>query len=104
MKIFYQRTGGFTGMLISYDIDVETLPPEDADALSGLVNTADFFTLPSEIQSNQSGADQFQYKLTVETKEQQHTIAFGDAAVPENLSPLLDKIRILSRTGKVGGK
>jgi hypothetical protein len=102
MKIFYQRTGGFAGMRISYDIDVEKLPPEEADTLGGLVSKANFFELPSEIQSDQPGADNFHYELTVEIEEQQHTVAFGDATVPENLGPILDKIRILSRTGQLG--
>jgi len=98
MRISYRRTGGFAGMVMKFDLTTETLPQEEADELQELVASADFFSLPNVIPSNPQGADQFQYKLTVEADEQQHTIEVGDAAVPENLWPLLNKIRILSRS------
>jgi hypothetical protein len=98
MKISYQRTGGFAGMVISFDFATEMLSIEEAEEIQDLVFSADFFELPAVIPSSTPGADQFQYKLAVETEEQQHTIEVGDAAVPENLWPLLDKIRILSRS------
>ena len=98
MKISYRRTGGFAGMVMSFDIDTETLPEEQAGEIQGLVSAADFFALPATITSSAPGADQFQYKLTVETEGRRHTVEVGDAAVPENLWPLLNKIRVLSRS------
>ena len=100
MKISYRRTGGFAGMVMSFDLTTDTLPPEEADEIQDLVDTADFFSLPDVIPSDAPGADQFQYRLTVEADEQQHTVEVGDAAVPENLWPLLNKIRVLSRTSR----
>ena len=99
MKISYRRTGGFAGMILSYNIDVDDLPPEEADELGRLISAADFFKLPFEIRSETPGADQFEYTLTIETDEVQHTVKFGDAAMPENLWPLVNKIRLLSRSG-----
>jgi len=98
MKISYRRTGGFAGMFITYDIDVDTLPPAEVDELGDLVTNADFFNLPSEIRSVAPSNDQFQYSLTIETNEIQYTVDVGDGAVPEKLQPLLNKLRILSRT------
>ena len=62
MKISYRRTGGFAGMVISFDVDTETLASEEEDEIQGLVASADFFTLPAVIPSNPPGADQFQYQ------------------------------------------
>jgi hypothetical protein len=98
MKISYRRTGGFAGMVMSFDIATETMPPDEADEIQDLVKNADFFSLPEIISSESPSADQFQYQLTVENNEQLHTVEVGDAAVPENLWPLLDKIRVLSRS------
>jgi hypothetical protein len=100
MKISYRRTGGFAGMVMSFDIDTETLPVEQAEEIQGLVSAADFFSLPATIPSAAPGADQFQYKLTVESEEGRHTVDLGDAAVPDDLRPLLDKIRVLSRSAR----
>lgn len=98
MKISYQRTGGFAGMVMSFEIATDTLPLVEAEELQNLVNSADFFGLPKIIPSNSSGADQFQYQLTVETDEQLHSVEAGDSAMPENLWPLINKLRVLSRS------
>jgi hypothetical protein len=100
MRISYRRTGGFAGMVMKFDLATETLPKEEADELKDLVDSADFFSLPDVISSDSHsrGADRFQYRLTVEAEEQQHTVEVGDASVPENLWPLLNKIRVLSRS------
>lgn len=98
MRISYRRTGGFAGMVMRFDLATENLPQEEADELRELVTSADFFSLPDIIPSHAPGADQFQYKLTVEYEEQQHTVEVGDASVPESLWPLLNKIRVLSRS------
>lgn len=100
MKISYRRTGGFAGMVISFDLDSDTLPSDEADELANLLTTADFFELPTKITPDSSVADQFQYTITVETEEQQHTIDVGDAAIPESLWPLLNKLKVLSRTSR----
>jgi hypothetical protein len=100
MKISYQRSGGFAGMLISFDVATETLLMEEAEEIQELVVSSDFFALPAVIPSSTPGADQFQYKLTVEIEEQQHTVEVGDAAIPESLQPLLNKLRVLSRTAR----
>ena len=92
MKISYRRTGGFAGMVMSFDIDTESLTAEEAEEIQELVDDADFFELPKIIPSTAAGVDRFQYKLTIE-----HTIEVGEAAVPETLEPLLDKLRVLSR-------
>jgi hypothetical protein len=100
MRISYRRTGGFAGMVMKFDLATETLPQEDADELQELVASADFFSLPDVIPSDPRGADRFQYQLTIEHEEQQHTVKVGDGSMPENLWPLLDKIRVLSRASR----
>lgn len=98
MKISYQRTGGFAGMVMSFSIYTESLPPEEDEELKNLVAAADFFQLPAKIDSDTLVPDQFHYIITVETEVQQHTVKVGDAALPENLAILLNKLRLLSRT------
>jgi hypothetical protein len=100
MKISYQRTGGFAGMKISYELITENLLFEDAEELNQLLIESDFFNLPDQISAQNMGNDQFQHRLTVEAEERQHSVEFSDAAVPENLWPLLNQIRILSRKGR----
>ena len=98
MKISYQRTGGFAGMVMSFDLDIADLPSEEADELANLVASAKFFELPVKISTDASIPDQFQYVVTVETEGKQHSVEVGDASMPENLWPLLEKLRVLSRS------
>ncbi len=98
MKISYRRTGGFAGMVMAFEIVTDSLSAEEAAELQELVASADFFALPAEIISNSPVTDQFQYKLTVVTEKQQHSVEVGDAAVPENLWPLINQLRLLSRS------
>lgn len=100
MKISYRRTGGFAGMVMRYEFDTDSLSTEDAEELTRMVDSVKFFALPSEIPSTGAGADQFEYRLTVETEGQQHTVEVGDAAVPDDLWPLLNKLRVLSRSNR----
>jgi hypothetical protein len=97
MRISYQRTGGFAGMVMSFDVQTETLPADEANDLKNLVDAAGFFDLPSKIVSDELSRDKFQYQLTITTEDEQHTVEVGDAAVPNSLWPLLEKLRILSR-------
>jgi len=54
------------------------------------------------LEAPSGGADRFQYEVTVERDEDQHTIEAGEAAVPENLQPLLQHLERLARRSRRG--
>ena len=97
MRIQFERTGGIAGMHIAATVETESLPPDEAQSLHDLVKAARFFDLPAVIEPPQSGADQFKYKLTVESEGRQHTVEVGDASAPETLQPLLRRLTVLAR-------
>src|SRR5260221_13885971 len=74
MKISFVRTGGFAGLRLAATIDSATLSPEEAAQLQALVDNAKFFALPANVKGKTSGADRFQYAITIETPDQQHTV------------------------------
>lgn len=98
MKIQFERSGGFAGMLLNTTIDSSDLPPEEARALQAELEAADFFNLPAKIDDRSRGADRFQYRITVEEKDRRHTVEFGEAAAPPNLQPLVERLSTLART------
>jgi hypothetical protein len=95
-RIKYERTGGFTGMRIAADIEPDNLPEEQARTLLDLLDDMDFDELPEHL-TNDAGADQFTYTITVETKKWEHTIVTGDASAPEKLQQLLEILNRLAR-------
>ena len=100
MRIQFERSGGFAGMHITATFDTDSLPPEEGDRLREMVEAADFFNLPPTSATRTAGADQFQYKVTVEAEGRQHTVETGDATAPDTLSPLLRRLTVLARSGQ----
>lgn len=90
MDIHFERSGGFAGLHLSHDIGSSDLTPEEGNELNRLVNSSHFFDLPSELRATSPGADRYRYKLTLNNGPQQHTVAIDEAAVPENLRPLIN--------------
>ncbi len=98
MRIHFERTGGFAGMRMTATVDTESLPAEEGGELQELVEAAGFFDLPAVITIGAPGADRFRYKLTVEAEGQRHTVEVGEAAAPEALRPLLQRLTAVTRS------
>ena len=102
MKIQLERSGGFTGIPLRSSIDTDLLDPEESKALEAMVASTGFFELPASFLSPKTGADRFNYKLTVADKARSHTIEFNEANAPESLSPLIKKMTLLGRSAPKG--
>jgi hypothetical protein len=102
MRIEFVRTGGFAGMRMATTVNTDSLPPDEARVLRESVDAARFFDLPPVIASPTPGADRFQYKITVEAEGRRHTVELGEAAVPEALQPLIQRLTTLARTARSG--
>ncbi|HEX6305061.1 MAG TPA: protealysin inhibitor emfourin [Anaerolineales bacterium] len=98
MRIQFERSGGFAGLLVQTTVDTDSRPPPEADKLVNLVEEANFFDLPAQITSPSPGADQFQYKVTVEEGDQRHTVEISEPAAPDALRPLLRELTLRARS------
>ncbi len=90
MRILFERTGGFAGRKLEGSLDTATLPSSQTRRLKELLKKSGFFDLPPILESAQPGADQFNYKVTVETREGKHTVEARETAIPRPMRPLLD--------------
>jgi hypothetical protein len=99
-RIKFERTGGFAGMRIATDLKLDELPDAQADKLSGLLDDLDFEELPEQMINKDSMPDQFTYKITVQTKEGEHTVVMGDSSGSEKMQELLQLLNRLARTQK----
>jgi len=89
MRLSFERSGGFTGILQTKTFDTDALTNEAAAQLIHLVEAADFFRLPAMIATT-AQPDRFQYQITIETGDRQHTINVSESTAPGTLRPLLD--------------
>ena len=92
MKIYFERSGGFAGMLTSVGVDTSSLPSEQAGQIQNMVENANFFNVsPAQPQSKSGPADYFTYKITVEAEDgRTHTVECTDIAMQPSIKPLID--------------
>jgi hypothetical protein len=96
--IKFERTGGFAGMRVAKDFEMNELPDEQAQALLKLLEDLDFKELPKQMMGSTSTPDQFTYTITVETKDWKHTVVTGEASAPEKMQELLQLLNRLARS------
>ena len=100
MKIYFERSGGFAGMLSSTTVDTQNLSSKEANEIKNLVQKAHFFELPSKLSQSSSkttkgAADYFVYKITIQNNnnnnnQSQHSVECNDVNIQPTLRPLID--------------
>ena len=96
-RIKFERTGGFAGIRIAADIELEDLPKEQADRLCELMDDVDFDELPENLMKGNPVPDGFTYSITVESEEGQHTVTTSDTSAPTKMQPLLELLFQIAR-------
>jgi hypothetical protein len=90
MRIHFERTGGFAGLVLATTVESDTLSQQDEQRLRQLIDEAGFFDLPAVLHDTGAAADQFGYKVSVEIAGRSHTVEVTEGAVPPALRPLLE--------------
>jgi hypothetical protein len=83
-------------MRIATDLKLEDLPDEQASTIMELLDDMDFDELPEQML-DESGPDQFTYRITVESKKGEHTVVTGESSAPEKMQELLHLLDRLAR-------
>jgi len=97
MRILFERTGGIAALKLKRTLDSSELPPGELKRLDRMLKESRFFELPPRLESPSPGVDRFHYKLTVESDQGQRTVEASDAAITDNLRPLIDWLTSASR-------
>ncbi|HLW55438.1 MAG TPA: protealysin inhibitor emfourin [Candidatus Angelobacter sp.] len=97
MQVHFERSGGFAGLTQKYSVSEDNLPEEDRQKLSDLVAGARFFDQPPVIRRKTASADQFQYKIAVNSGDRAHEVQVDEGAVPDELKPLIGWLQTAAR-------
>jgi tRNA/tmRNA/rRNA uracil-C5-methylase (TrmA/RlmC/RlmD family) len=97
MRIIFDRSGGFMGLKSSLTVDLDDLPPDQAETLRRLLDESHFFTLIVDSPTRPI-ADGFQYTITVESGTATHIIHTSDTTAPDELRPLLEELSQRARS------
>ncbi len=98
MRISLERSGGFANIPLQVSVDTDALPPDQTIQLRQWIETAQFFDLPSD-RVTPMQPDRFQYQITVEEGDRQHSITVSESAMPDHLKPLVQWFTTYARRG-----
>jgi hypothetical protein len=96
-RIKFERTGGFAGMRLASDFELDDLPEDQAAQLCELLDDVDFDELPENLMKGNPVPDGFTYTITVESEEGQHTVTTSDTSAPSKMQPLLELLYQIAR-------
>ena len=96
-RIKFERTGGFAGIRFAADVELKTLPEEQARTLLDLLDDLDFAKLPPQIAGNPAMSDQFTYTVTVVAETWKHTVIVRDVSAPEKMQELLQLLTQIAK-------
>jgi Emfourin len=92
--ITFERTGGVVGNDLHLDLDLNTLPEDEAQHLQKLIDEADFFNIPEQPTAAFT-PDEFKYTISVNTGQTTYTVHTSDSSMPKNLLPLAKELTML---------
>lgn len=96
-KIKFERTGGFAGIRLHAELDMDELPKDQKREILEILDGSDFDELPEKLSSKMPIPDEFVYSITVESGEKEKRVFAGESSLPGDLKPLIE---ILERFAK----
>jgi hypothetical protein len=97
VRIDFQRSGGFAGVVLRCSIDTARMTPEEAREIEELVSAVDPAALAAASPRPGRGADRFQYDLTIDREDQRHHLSFGEGELTPELRPLVTRLLEIAR-------
>ena len=96
MIIHFERSGGFAGIIFKTRIDVNSLPPEEAEEVIALVENSGIKNILQEsVQTNTS--DQFSYVLMIESESEMQSFFLKEQHITSQMKPLIDYLNRKAR-------
>ena len=89
-KIQFERTGGFVGIHLAAEIDMDNLPDDQKNEIINLLDEADFDELSEKLTDKSSTPDGFVYSITVHSREKEYKVVAGEFALPNDLQLLIE--------------
>lgn len=88
-RIQFERTGGFAGIRLATEFDLDELPNEQAHRIRELLDDLDIDEYRTQHAHEPRIPDGFSYSITVHTEKRQYIIETGDNTSSEKMNDLL---------------
>jgi hypothetical protein len=97
MKLRFTQSGGFAGLIRQCTIDTETMKPDEAAALEGLVRQA---SLSASRQAlSRSARDLEEYEIAIDRDGKSVTVVLDQSTLPAEAKPLVAYLKKSTRPG-----
>jgi len=96
-KIWFERTGGFTGIPVKVELDSDTLSIEEKTKIQQLIDESDFFHIQVIDTLLRNLPDQFYYQLTIDDNNTKKRITYSESTIPDSFRPLTTYLMQLLR-------
>jgi len=87
MKVTFNQSGGFAGLVKGCELDTATLAPDAARELERLIRGSGLSSSVKRLSD--TARDLHQYEITIEDSDGKVELLFDDSTVPQSASPLL---------------
>ncbi len=98
VMVNFVRTGGILGREMHSFLDLNELPEDESQEIQRMILESNFFNIPQNL-IEPSMHDEYEYAITVESGNSEHTVHTSDTSAPESLRPLLEKLSTLAKEG-----
>jgi hypothetical protein len=99
VRVELRRSGGIAGITMVSALDTATADPATAAIVDSALANVDLPALAASGAAASSGADRFQYDLTVDKDGERHSLSLGESALPAELRPLVQALVAKARPG-----
>ncbi|HSO12482.1 MAG TPA: protealysin inhibitor emfourin [Anaerolineales bacterium] len=96
-KIKFERSGGFAGIRLAAEIEVNELPEDQKKEILELLDELDFEELPAKLGSKMPVPDEFVYSIVVESDEREYKVLAGESALPSEMQPLIEILESITK-------
>ena len=89
-QIKFERTGGFAGIRLAADIELNKLPEDQKKEILNLLDEMDFEDIPEKLSGKMPIPDEFVYSIVVESEKREYKVLAGESALPQEMKPLIE--------------
>jgi hypothetical protein len=89
-KIKFERSGGFAGIRLAAQIELDDLPEDQRREILDLLDELDFDELPKKLADRAPVPDEFTYTISVEGDDKEYTVSAGGTALPARMHSLIE--------------
>jgi hypothetical protein len=96
-RIIFERTGGFAGIRLAADIEVNELPEDEKHEILELLDDMDFDELPEKLSGSTPMPDGFVYSITVISNKKEYKVLADESSVPNDMQPLIEILENMAK-------